>query len=114
MSVLDRFRLDGKVAVITGASSGLGAAFAIGLADAGADIAICARRTDRLQQTKADVEALGRRCIAVTADVAIPEDCHRVARRPRTRSAGSTSSSTTPGSAPPTRRPRRRRSSSGR
>jgi NAD(P)-dependent dehydrogenase (short-subunit alcohol dehydrogenase family) len=83
MSVLDRFRLDGKVAVITGASSGLGAAFAVGLADAGADVAICARRTDRLQQTKADVEAKGRRCIAVTADVAVPDDCHRVAQETR-------------------------------
>ena len=80
MSVIDRFRLDGKVAVVTGASSGLGAAFAVGLADAGADVAICARRTDRLRQTKADVEALGRRCVAVTADVANPDDCHRVAQ----------------------------------
>jgi NAD(P)-dependent dehydrogenase (short-subunit alcohol dehydrogenase family) len=78
MPVLDRFRLDGKVAVVTGASSGLGAAFATGLAEAGADVAICARRTDRLRATKADVEALGRRCLAVTADVAIPEDCTRV------------------------------------
>jgi NAD(P)-dependent dehydrogenase (short-subunit alcohol dehydrogenase family) len=78
MSVLDRFRLDGKVAVITGASSGLGAAFATGLAGAGADIAICARRAERLEQTKRDVEALGRRCVAVTADVSVPEDCTRV------------------------------------
>ena len=78
MSVLDRFRLDGKVAVITGASSGLGAAFATGLAEAGADIAICARRADRLEETKQAVEALGRRCVAVTADVAKPEDCTRV------------------------------------
>ena len=79
MSLIDRFRLDGKVAVITGASSGLGAAFAVGLAEAGADIAICARRTDRLEQTKADVEALGRRCLAITADVSDPDDCTRVA-----------------------------------
>jgi len=78
MSVLDRFRLDGKVAVITGASSGLGAAFATGLAEAGADIAICARRADRLEETKRAVEALGRRCVAVTAEVAKPEDCTRV------------------------------------
>jgi NAD(P)-dependent dehydrogenase (short-subunit alcohol dehydrogenase family) len=78
MSVLDRFRLDGKVAVITGASSGLGAAFATGLAEAGADVAICARRADRLQQTAEAVRALGRRCHAVTADVALPEDCTRV------------------------------------
>ena len=78
MSVLDRFRLDGKVAVITGASSGLGAAFAAGLADAGADIAICARRAEKLADTKRAVEALGRRCVAVTADVSVPEDCTRV------------------------------------
>jgi NAD(P)-dependent dehydrogenase (short-subunit alcohol dehydrogenase family) len=78
MSLIDRFRLDGKVAVVTGASSGLGAAFATGLAEAGADVAICARRADRLQQTAEQVRALGRRCLAVTADVAIPEDCARV------------------------------------
>jgi NAD(P)-dependent dehydrogenase (short-subunit alcohol dehydrogenase family) len=78
MSVIDRFRLDGKVAVVTGASSGLGAAFATGLAEAGADIAICARRAERLQQTAEQVRAHGRRCHAVTADVAVPEDCTRV------------------------------------
>ncbi len=78
MPVLDRFRLDGKVAVVTGASSGLGAAFAVGLAEAGADVAICARRADRLQATAERVRELGRRCLAVTADVALPEDCTRV------------------------------------
>jgi NAD(P)-dependent dehydrogenase (short-subunit alcohol dehydrogenase family) len=78
MSLLDRFKLDGKVAIVTGASSGLGVAFAEGLAGAGADIAICARRAERLEDTKAKVEALGRRCVAVPADVAKPEDCTRV------------------------------------
>jgi NAD(P)-dependent dehydrogenase (short-subunit alcohol dehydrogenase family) len=78
MSVLDRFRLDGKVAVVTGASSGLGVAFALGLAEAGADVAICARRADRLASTREQVTTLGRRCLAVTADVARPEDCTRV------------------------------------
>src|SRR3954454_3721794 len=77
VSILDRFKLDGKVAVITGASSGLGVAFAEGLADAGADIAICARRVDRLEQTREKGGATGRRCIAVEADVANPEDCQR-------------------------------------
>jgi NAD(P)-dependent dehydrogenase (short-subunit alcohol dehydrogenase family) len=77
-AILDSFRLDGKVAIVTGASSGLGVAFATGLAEAGADIAICARRVERLEDTRAQVEALGRRCVAVPADVADPEDCNRV------------------------------------
>jgi NAD(P)-dependent dehydrogenase (short-subunit alcohol dehydrogenase family) len=76
--ILDRFKLDGKVAIVTGASSGLGVAFATGFAEAGADVAICARRVERLEETKAKVEALGRRCIAVPADVANPDDCNRV------------------------------------
>src|SRR5688572_9168649 len=78
MSLLDRFGLDGKVAIVTGASSGLGVAFADGLAEAGADVAICARRADRLEVTKQRVEAHGRRCVAVEADVSVPEDCERV------------------------------------
>jgi len=77
--VLDSFSLAGKVAVVTGASSGLGVAFATGLAEAGADVAICARRADRLQDTRRQVQELGRRCIAVSADVTRPEDCARVA-----------------------------------
>jgi NAD(P)-dependent dehydrogenase (short-subunit alcohol dehydrogenase family) len=78
VTLLDRFRLDGKVAVVTGGSSGLGVAFAEGLADAGADLVICGRRRERLEATKALVDTIGRRCIAVVADVAQPEDCERV------------------------------------
>lgn len=78
MSVLDLFRLDGRVAVVTGASSGLGVAFAKGFAQSGADIAICARRIDRLAKTAAQVEELGRRCLVVRADVSVVEDCQRV------------------------------------
>src|SRR4051794_13418161 len=75
MGILDRFRLDDRVAVITGASSGLGAVFATALAEAGADVVLGARRTDRLDETRAAVEHRGRRAIAVRTDVAQPEDC---------------------------------------
>src|SRR3954466_7655663 len=76
--ILDSFSLEGKVAIVTGASSGLGVAFAEGLAQAGADVAICARRVERLEETRAVVEGLGRRCLAVPADVSKAEDCQRV------------------------------------
>lgn len=76
--VLDRFRLDGKTAIVTGASSGLGVAFARGLAEAGADVAVAARRADRLEETTKLVEGLGRRCLAVPTDVADPDSCTRL------------------------------------
>ena len=75
MSVLDRFRLDSKVAVVTGASSGLGVAFAKALAEAGADVVLGARRTERLEETGALVTAAGRKYAALTADVTKVEDC---------------------------------------
>lgn len=65
--IIDRFRLDGKVAVVTGASRGLGQGMAIALADAGADIA--AVYTSDCSQTCKAVEALGRRCLLIKADV---------------------------------------------
>jgi NAD(P)-dependent dehydrogenase (short-subunit alcohol dehydrogenase family) len=75
MGVLDRFRLDDKVAIVTGASSGLGVAFAKALAEAGADVALGARRVEKLEETKKLVEETGRKAIAVSTDVSKPEDC---------------------------------------
>ena len=80
MSVLDKFRLDGKVVVITGASSGLGVAFAQGFAEAGASVALGARRVEGLESTKALVEAVGRQAICVRTDVTKPEDCTALAQ----------------------------------
>src|SRR2546421_6229615 len=77
-TVLDRFRLDDRVAIVTGASSGLGVAFAKALAEAGADVVLAARRAERLEETRALVEAAGRRAVTVPADVSRPEEASRV------------------------------------
>ncbi len=63
------FDLTGKVALVTGASSGLGVQFAKALANQGADIAICARRVEKLEAVKAEIEAMGVKCFAVRCDV---------------------------------------------
>jgi len=66
---MNLFDLTGKVAVVTGASSGLGADAARAYAEAGADVAVLARRAEKLEGVKADIEKLGRRAIAVPCDV---------------------------------------------
>ncbi len=79
MSIMDRFSLRGRVAVVTGASSGLGVAFAAGLAEAGADLALGARRAGKLAATARLVSGAGRKAIAVATDVADPGDCQALA-----------------------------------
>ncbi|MGN1148882.1 MAG: SDR family NAD(P)-dependent oxidoreductase [Lachnospiraceae bacterium] len=63
------FDLTGKVAVVTGASSGLGADAALAYAEAGADVAILARRVEKLNKVKEDIEKTGRKVLAVGCDV---------------------------------------------
>jgi 7-alpha-hydroxysteroid dehydrogenase len=67
--VLERFRVDGQVAVVTGAGRGIGAASAVALAEAGADVLISARTEDQLKDVAAQIEALGRRALIVPADL---------------------------------------------
>jgi 7-alpha-hydroxysteroid dehydrogenase len=67
--MLDRFRMDGKVAVVTGAGRGIGAATAIGLAQVGADVVISSRTADQLDAVAAQVESAGRRAHCVPADL---------------------------------------------
>ena len=69
MATRDRFRLDGAVAVVTGASGGIGRAGSIALAQAGADIAVVGRNRAKLDETARAVEAAGRRAVVVEADV---------------------------------------------
>lgn len=63
------FDLTGKKAMVTGASSGLGRQFALALAKQGADVAILARRMEKLEAVKAEVEALGVKCLPIKCDV---------------------------------------------
>jgi 7-alpha-hydroxysteroid dehydrogenase len=67
--ILDRFRVDGQVAVVTGAGRGIGAATAVALAEAGADVLVAARHADQLEKVAAAVEEAGRRAIVVPADL---------------------------------------------
>ena len=75
MSTLDMFKLDDKVVIVTGASSGLGVAFAQAFAEAGGNVALGARRVDKMAATAALVEGAGRRALAVQTDVADPDQC---------------------------------------
>jgi NAD(P)-dependent dehydrogenase (short-subunit alcohol dehydrogenase family) len=75
MTVLEAFSLVGKVAVVTGASSGLGVSFAAALAEAGADVVLAARRSDRLGEAHGLVESAGRRALSVRTDVSAPVEC---------------------------------------
>ena len=78
MSVLDLFRLDGKVVIVTGASSGLGVSFAKAFAEAGADLVLGARRVEKMTATAALVEHAGRRVYTRKTDVADPQQCQQL------------------------------------
>ena len=69
MKAADMFNLTGRVALVTGASSGLGRQFARALADNGAAVALVARRTDRLLDLQQEIEANGGKALAIEADV---------------------------------------------
>jgi NAD(P)-dependent dehydrogenase (short-subunit alcohol dehydrogenase family) len=75
------FRLDGKVAVITGSSKGLGRAMALGFAEAGADVVISSRKIDGCESVAEEVRALGRRAIAVACHVGRWADCAQLVDR---------------------------------
>ena len=81
MGALDLFKLDGKVAVITGAGKGIGRGIALALADAGADIAVASRSKDELDRVVKEVQERGRRAIAVPTDVTKMEFLENLARR---------------------------------
>jgi len=81
MSIFDRFRLDGKRLLITGASRGLGRSMALAMCDAGADAVLISRDAERLEQTADEIRALGRAAETIAADLSTPEACEQVCRQ---------------------------------
>jgi len=79
MRIVDSFRLDGKVSVVTGCSSGIGPTLAEGLAEAGSDLVICARREKHLKANAREIaRKTGKKVIPVVADVSLEADTKRL------------------------------------
>jgi gluconate 5-dehydrogenase len=81
MSVLDRFRLDGKRLFITGGSRGLGREMALAIADVGADVVLVGRDRASLEQTAAEIRKLGRTANTLPGDVGVPSECEQICRQ---------------------------------
>ena len=79
MTILDGFRVDGQVAVVTGAGKGIGRAIAIGLAQAGADVAVASRTQSDLDAVADEIRAIGRKAVAIATDAT-----DKATRNPRT------------------------------
>jgi NAD(P)-dependent dehydrogenase (short-subunit alcohol dehydrogenase family) len=79
MSIMDRFSMRGKVAVVTGGNRSIGRAIAIGFAEAGAAVAIAARDEEKSEETVAELRRLGARAVAVRTDVADRGDLENMA-----------------------------------
>jgi len=81
VALLDKFRMDGKVAIVTGAGKGIGAAIARAFAEVGASVVLGARTEDDLNAVAADIEAMGGRALVVPTDVMDAEQLEQLAAR---------------------------------
>ncbi|MHB1441421.1 MAG: glucose 1-dehydrogenase [Candidatus Humimicrobiaceae bacterium] len=77
MDILSLFKLDGEKAIVTGAGRGLGREIALGLAEAGADVAVIDRMSKECEETAAEIRKLGRNALAIESDVTVEEDVRR-------------------------------------
>jgi NAD(P)-dependent dehydrogenase (short-subunit alcohol dehydrogenase family) len=84
MTALPTFRLDGKVALVTGGSKGLGRAMALGFAAAGADVVVASRKADACEEVAAQIRELGRRAVAVGCHVGSWTECEDLIARTMT------------------------------
>ena len=78
MNIIDRFRLDGKKALVTGAGSGIGKAYSIALAEAGADVAVIDIDFDSASKVSEKIKKIGRESIEIEADTGKPEDIKKM------------------------------------
>jgi NAD(P)-dependent dehydrogenase (short-subunit alcohol dehydrogenase family) len=78
MNTLDLFRLDGKTAIVTGGGRGLGRYMAEALSDAGANLALCSRKVEPLQEVQQEIEARGGHALAMQCDVTKQEEVEEV------------------------------------
>ena len=81
MGLFDQFRLDGKTALVTGASRGLGRVMALAFAEAGADVIITGRHQDTLDKTAGEIRAHGRKASTLEADMGVPDQCEAAFHR---------------------------------
>jgi NAD(P)-dependent dehydrogenase (short-subunit alcohol dehydrogenase family) len=81
VTVRELFELSGKVAIVTGGGTGIGRQMAEGLAEAGANLVLCARKAERCEQAAAELEQLGVRALGLGCDVRDPEQIEAVVRR---------------------------------
>ena len=86
----DKFRLDSKVAIVTGVGPAMGREFALAFAQAGADVCVAARSRTAIDTVAAEVEALGRRALALTVDVTDSAQVERLVEETVAKLAGST------------------------
>ena len=77
----EAFRIDNKVAIVTGAGRGIGKTIALVLAEAGADVAVVARTKNHIEQTSEDISKLGRRALAISADVSLEDQVNKVVKQ---------------------------------
>ena len=81
MSILDRFRLDGRRLLITGGSRGLGREMAMAIADAGADVVLVGRSAEPLEKTAEDIRRMSREAVTIQADVGQTDQCQAACER---------------------------------